>query len=313
MNLNQLKQIIYSVCILACGFTAVFFISGFLEKNRPALPVGFEDEDLALQGAKLKGYALGFEGLIADWYWMKSLQYIGDKFINSKVDVSIDDLSPLNPRLLYPYLDNATELDPKFMSVYEYGATVLPAVDKEQAIKLTKKGIVNNPNQWRLYHYLGFIYWRLGSYEEAAKVYEQGSQIAGAPDFMKLMAAKMKTEGGSREIARDIYRQMSEEAQDAQTKENAALRLLELDSLDERDAIRQVLDEFKLKNNRCPANWREIIPSLKNLKVLNNRPLRFDEFFSPVDPTDAPYLLKNQDGKCEPAIDIQTSKIPLEK
>jgi hypothetical protein len=57
----------------------VFGLSRFVEANRPALPENYADEDLALQGARLKGYALGFEGLIADWYWMKSLQYIGDK------------------------------------------------------------------------------------------------------------------------------------------------------------------------------------------------------------------------------------------
>ena len=302
-----------SIASVICGFAAVFFLSGFLEANRPALPDGYEDEDLALQGAKLKGYALGFEGLIADWYWMKSLQYIGDKLYTSKVEINIDNLKPLNPRLLYPYLDNATTLDPKFMGVYEYGATVLPAIDKEQAIAFTKKGIADNPNEWRLYQYLGFIYWRLGNYEEAAKVYEEGSQIAGAPDFMRLMAAKMKTKGGSREIARDIYRQMTEEAKDPQSKEISALRLLGIDSLDERDAIQQALDEFKLKNNRCPADWREIFPSLKNLKVLDGRPLRFDKSLSPIDPTDAPYLLKNQDGKCEPAIDLETSKLPVEQ
>ena len=108
-----------ALAVIVFGFTAVFGLSSFLEKNRVSLPESYEDEDLSLQGKRLKGYALGFEGLLADWYWMRSLQYIGDKVVNSKAEVlSIDNLRPLNPRLLYPLLDNATDLDPKFITAY---------------------------------------------------------------------------------------------------------------------------------------------------------------------------------------------------
>ncbi len=169
------------------------------------MPEGFEDEDLALQGAKLKGYALGFEGLIADWYWMRSLQYIENKVVKSPDEtLNIENLTALNPRLLYPLLDNATTLDPQFMAVYAYGAVVLPAIDKEQAIKLTEKGIADNPNEWRLYQQLGYIYWRLDNFEKASLVYTEGAKIVGAPPFMSLMAAKMKSEGQSRHCMVDL-------------------------------------------------------------------------------------------------------------
>lgn len=307
MNSNRIKSTV-AFAVIFFGFITVFFLSLFIEENRPALPPGFEDEDLALQGAKLKGYALGFEGLIADWYWMKSLQYLGDKIVKSEIGAS--NLKPLNPRLLYPMLDNATTLDPNFLVVYSYGANILPEIDDNQAIKLTEKGIENNPEQWRLYHYLGYIYWKREDYEKAAQIYEQGSQIEGAPNWMKLMVGNLRTQGGSRETARTIYSEMLAESLDEQTKESAALRLLILDSLDERDTIKQVLDEFKGKNGRCPADWREIFPFFKDVKVLGKNPLRFNKSFAPVDPSNAPYLLKNQLDKCEPAIDAQTSKIP---
>ncbi len=310
MKSNQLKQTIFSVFFLVLGFTAVFFLSGFLEKNRSALPIGFEDEDLALQGANLKGYTLGFEGLIADWYWMKSLQYIGNKIIDSKEPVNIDNLNALNPRLLYPYLDNATTLDPHFIEAYSYGAIVLPAIDKEKAIKIAVKGIENNPNEWRLYHQLGYIYWRLGDYEKAATIYDQGAEIENAPPFMKLMAAQMRKEGGSRETARAIYRQMSAEATDRQIKETAELRLMQLDSLDERDAIKKVLDDFQTKNNRCPDNWREVLSLLQTTKLPENKVFHLDKSNNLVDPTNAPYLLVNKDGKCEISLDFAKTKIP---
>jgi len=238
---------------------------------------------------------------------MKSLQYVGDKVLKSKVEISIDNLNNLNPRLLYPYLNNATDLDPNFISVYEYGATVLPAINKDQAIQLTQKGIDNNPESWRLYHYLGYIYWRLNDYEKASETYAKGAQIAGAPEFMKSMSARMKSEGGNRETARAIYQQMFDEAQDSQSKENAALRLLQLKSLDEREIIQKVLDNFKLKNNRCASSWRELFPSFKVLTDADGSQLKFGSDFSPIDPKGFAYKLNTEN--CQPKLSTD-SPIP---
>jgi tetratricopeptide (TPR) repeat protein len=308
MSSKSIKTIV-SVVIIVFGYAAVFGLSGFIENRRPAMPAGFEDEDLALHGARLKGYSLGAEGLIADWYWMKSLQYIGDKILNSKEDVSLDDMKSLNPRLLYPYLDNATTLDPRFVEAYSYGAVVLPAIDKDLAVKIAQKGIENNPEQWRLYHELGYIYWKLENYEKSAEIYADGAKIKDAPPFMKMMAAKMKTEGGSRTVAREIYSQMLEQAKDENTKKTAELRLMELDSLDERDAINKMLQIFQQKTGRCPNSFTEIFPLLKSVKLPSGKDFRLDNSNNLIDPTDAPYVLDKE--KCEAKLDLEKTKIPL--
>jgi tetratricopeptide (TPR) repeat protein len=190
MRSTNLKSAVLPVAIIIAGFAVVVVLSGFLQNIRPQLPDDYEDRDLAINGSSLRGYTLGFEGLMADWYWMRSLQYIGDKILHSPdKDINVDDLRNLNPRLLYPYLNNATDLDPHFIEAYSYGAIVLPAIDPAKAIAIAEKGIANNPNEWRLYQHLGYIYWKLGKYENAAETYEKGSEIAGAPPFMKLTAA----------------------------------------------------------------------------------------------------------------------------
>jgi tetratricopeptide (TPR) repeat protein len=304
------KQLVVSLLLVGAGFGLIFLLSSFLESNRPPLPEGFEDEDLALQGAKLKNYSLGFNGLMADWYWMRSLQYIGDKINKSdKSTLNIENLRPLEPRLLYPLLDNATSLDPHFMTAYSYGAIVLPAIDPEQAIKIAEKGIANNPQEWRLYQHLGYIYWRLKNFEKASETYEKGSQIEGAPPFMKMMVAQMKSQGGSRETARAIYRQMLLDADDEKTKEVATLRLMQLDSIDEREAIQAVLNSFKAQNNRCPAKWVEVFPLLKNIRLPNNRDFSVDKLQNLVDPSGMPYVLETKN--CQVNLDA-ASKIPTQ-
>lgn len=297
------------VVLIVLGFAAVVFTTRYVETVRPPLPQGYEDQDLALQGSRLKGWVLGTEGLLADWYWMRSLQYIGGKISSVGLDrLNLEDMRSLNPRLLYPYLNNATDLDPRFIAPYSYGATILPAIDPQQAIALTEKGIANNPDQWRLHQYLGYIHWKLGNYEAASEVYGQGANVPGSPPFMRMMAARMKTEGGSRDIAREMYRQILTESQDEVSRQNAELRLMQIDSLDERDLLDEALRQFRDRTGRCAARWQEVLPVLAGRPVANGRDPRIDRSNNVVDPSGVPYLIDARE--CKAILDLSRSKVP---
>lgn len=303
------RQLLVCLVLIAAGFAGVFSLSNFVEKNRVSAPESYSDEDLAFQGKRLKGYALGSEGMLADWYWMRSLQYIGDKIVAAKLEnINLDDLTPLNPRLLYPLLDNATDLDPHLIAAYSYGATVLPAIDPQQAIRLSEKGIAENPNEWRLLQYLGYIYWKLGDYDKAAEVYERGSRVANAPKFFSMMVAKMRADAGSRDTARRMYEQMATESTDEQTKSVGEMRLKQMDALDELDAINAALEEFRGRNGRCVSALSEIIPSLRSVELPDGKDFRVDASRKLVDPTGVPYFLKTPE--CKAVIDNTKSKIP---
>ncbi|MBX7056077.1 MAG: glycoside hydrolase family 15 protein [Pyrinomonadaceae bacterium] len=310
MRSSLLKSTILPLAIIIAGFGGVIGLSGYLDRIRPALPADYDDSDLTMNGSRLKGFALGFEGLMADWYWMRSLQYIGGKIIKSNSDfVNIDDLSNLNPRLLYPMLQNATDLDPHFIAAYSYGAVVMPAIDKEKAIEIAQKGIVNNPSEWRLYQYLGYIYWKIGRYDLAADTYERGAGINGAPPFMRLMAAAMKTEGGSRSTAREIFRQMLADSDDPMVKLTAERRLNEIDSLDERDAIDKALADFRERTGRCAYSLAEITPSLLQVKLPAGNEFMVDRAGNLIDPTEAPYLLDKEN--CRVKLDAARTGLPI--
>jgi tetratricopeptide (TPR) repeat protein len=307
LNLKSKDWIL--VAGIIAGLFAVYLLSGPLEARHVNLTENLEEDELSLQGEKLKGYAFGFEGLLADWYWVRSLQYIGEKVYKSEVPIDIDNLKPLNPKLLYPLLDNATTLDPQFLAVYSYGATVMPAIDKQQAIAIAKKGIRNNPEQWRLYHQLGFIYWKIKDFKNASKTYQEGAEIEGAPDWMTSMSALVNKEGGSRDTARKIYRQLFENATDSRTKESASIRLLELDSLEEREILDVSLIEFKERNKRCASNWKELTSILLTKKLGGNKDFRIDADGNIVDPTDAPYLIDQT--ACKTKLFGGKTKLPL--
>ena len=288
--------------VVVLGMACAVLLLRWTDTLRPPADPNAIDESLYLNGKTARRMSLGFNGLMADWYWMRSLQYVGKKIINTPEDVPIDSLGQLNLKLLPPLLDTATTLDPEFMVPYEYAAIVLPAVDVQQAIRIAQKGIDANPNAWKLYHHLGYIYWQQRNYQAASEMYARGGQIPGAPSWMEAMKAKMFTEGGSRATAREIYKRMYEQAGEEQVKEMARKRLMQLDSFDQRDALRKLFATYKTSTGKCPDSWREVEPVLRALRI------PVDQSGAPLDPSRTPYVLKA--GECEADLDARNSQVP---
>ena len=84
-----------------------------------------------------------------------------------------------------------------------------------------------------------------------------------------------------------MYARMYEQAQDEQVKQWALKRLMELRSLEERAAIRRVLDRLRRpRRRRCPRAWTDVAPALRG-----GRAARRTAAGPPLDPSGTPYLL----------------------
>jgi tetratricopeptide (TPR) repeat protein len=282
------------------GLVSIVGLSRWIDSHQPSNDRSVDEERLYLTGNTVKRLALGFNGLAADWYWMRSLQYVGRKVMNVPDDVQLDDLGQLNLKLLAPLLDAATTLDPEFIEPYEYAAVVLPGINVQEAMRITQKGIAANPVEWKLYHHLGYIYWQQHDFQAAANTYARGAKLPDAPLWMEAMSARMAAEGGSRDTAREIYTRIYEQASDSKVKEMAELRLLQLDSLEERDVLKGLLATYKARVGNCPASWRELETALRSLHV------KMDPGGAPLDPAGMPYVLTND---CIVELDPK-SKIP---
>lgn len=291
---NEFRKTISLGLVVLIGMTCAALLLRSLDTLRPPVDPSVVDESLYLDGRTARRISLGFNGLAADWYWMRSLQYVGKKILNHPGDIPIDNLEQLNLKLLAPLLDTATTLDPEFLDPYEYAAIVLPAVDVNEAIRITQKGIAANPNAWRLFQHLGYIYWQQQDYSAASEIYDRGARIPGAPPWMEAMKAKMALEGGSRATAREIYARMFEESNEEQVRDMARRRLMQLDSLDQRDGLRNLLHAYRARAGRCPSSWRELDQVFQTLR------LPLDSSGAPVDPSGVPYDLKS--AECEVAL-----------
>lgn len=274
-----------TVFLILAGMAATIMAARWIDRHRPAPDPALEEEKLYLAGNIAKSLSLGFNGLVADWYWMRSLQYVGRKIMKATDDKTVDDLGQLQLGLLAPLLDTATTLDPQFMEAYEYSAVVLPSTNVNEAIRITRKGMAANPSAWRLYQHLGYIFWQLGDYQKASECYGDGAKLPGAPPWMEAMKARMAMEGGSIGTAREIYTRIYELAGESNIKEMARRRLMQLDSLEQRAKLRGVLMAYKNKVGHCASSWVEVTGMLRTIGI----PL--DSKGSPLDPSGSAYLI----------------------
>lgn len=300
---ERLKTITLGLVVVV-GMACVALLVRWTDTLRPPVDQSVVDDSLYLNDKTARRMSLSFNGLAADWYWMRSLQYVGKKMLNFEGNISLDDLSQLKMQMLAQLLDTATTLDPEFIEPYEYAAVVLPAIDVQQAIRLTQKGVDANPNAWRLYHHLGYIYWRQGEYQKASEIYGRGAKIPGAPAWMEAMQAKMMNEGGSRATAREIYTRMYEQSTEDQVREMARRRILQMDSLDQRDSLREFFKAYTTRTGKCPESWRELEQIFRAVRI------PVDQSGAPLDPSGAPYVL--QAGKCEVQLDLTRSQVPYQ-
>lgn len=301
MSFSQHRSDAILVLTVLLGLAGVVALSRSIDSHRPSFDPGVAEEQLYLNGATVKRLSLGFNGLAADWYWMRSLQYVGRRVLQSGQGLQLDNLGTLNLKLLAPLLETATTLDPQFMEPYEYAAIVLPGIDEQEAIRITEKGIAANPSSWRLYQHLGYIYWQKKDYQKASETYRKGASLPGVPAWMKAMQARMDAAGGSRDTAREIYQRMYDQSDDSLIKEMARRRLLQLRGLDERDGLRRLINTYKAQTGKCPSSWMSLAPMLRALKI------ELDPAGAPYDPSGVPYVLLAD--KCEVEHDTR-SEVP---
>ncbi len=301
MKIDLLLALVFIACLI--GAVAV---SHGLSRNRKDGANSSGEDQLYLNGRSARRMSLAFNGLAADWYWMRSLQYVGRKVVKYEDEhggqFDLTNLSTLDLRLLPSLLDVTTTLDPQFIPAYEYGAVILPEINADAAIALLNKGMAANPSSWRLHQHLGYIYWQRKEYERASEVYEAGAKLPGAPAWVAAMAARMKEKGGSPDAAREMYQHLYESSVDASVKQMVEHQLARLDWLDDRDKIKKSLTEYRNRNGRCPNVWHEITETLRALALDVDSATG-----APLDPSGVPYRLEN--GGCEVDLD-PNSKVP---
>ena len=103
---------------------------------------------------------------------------------------------------------------------------------------LLTKGLRSNPTRWEYYQDIGFVhYWWTGDYAQAADAFSKGAAVAGAPWWMKSLAAVTVAKGGDRATSRVLWRALAQTPDNDFLRRDAQRRLVQLDALDQIDEL----------------------------------------------------------------------------
>lgn len=228
--------------------------------------------------------ALSFDTLAADLYWMRALQHFGATRLRDRGAKRFENL--------YPFLDLATSLDPRFTIAYRFGAIFLSEQPPggpgrtDQAIALLEKGVANNPQRWEFHQDIGFVhYWWTGDYVKAADAFSKGAAVPGAPWWMKSLAAVTLAQGGDRQTSRLLWQALAQTPDNEFLRRDAQRRLLQLDALDQIDLLSTIVARARLAGATAPWSW----PLLYQYGLMQ----------VPIDPTGAPYALDMTTGRVD--------------
>ncbi len=264
---------------LIAGACLVFSLAAsavMLHRTDQVRPQATIEEVLFLSSPKmLKRASLGYDGLLADIYWTRAVQYFGNKHYNNAQSYN----------LLFPLLEITTHLDPQLVVAYQFGASFLAppppngAGQPDRAIQLMEYGIQQNPDNWKLFYELGFVYYmNLHDYKKAAETFERGSKVPNAHPFLRLLAAQMAQHAGDFDTARMLWTATYQNSQDHLIRDNAVEHLRALRVEEDVTHLQEAVTRFGDRTGRLPASMAELVAA-EGLQGV------------PVDPDRHPYKL----------------------
>jgi hypothetical protein len=295
MNYRR-KITIVSGVALVLSLAASSFVLHRTDQMRPQATA---DEVLFVSSpAVIKRASLGYTGLMACIYWTRAVQYFGFRH----------HYHASSYNLLAPLLEITTVLDPHLIVAYEFGSSFLAphppdgAGEPERAVALMQYGIRNNPDNWRLYYDLGFVYYiDLHDYKHAEEIFELGAKLPNTHPFMKIFAAQMAQHAGEYQTARMLWSATYQNAQDEQIKQNAIDHMRALRVEEDVDHLQDAVTRFGERTGRLPDNISELV-SAEGLPGV------------PVDPDGHPYKMTPR-GRIEvrnpDAFPFATKGLPL--
>jgi tetratricopeptide (TPR) repeat protein len=241
-----------SATLVACLVASVLLLQQ-IDRLRSGATL---EEVLYVSSAKtLKRLSLGYDGLLADIYWTRAVQYFGSKHHAGAEHYD----------LLAPLLEITTQLDPQLTVAYEFGSNFLApsppngAGMPKKAIQLVQFGIRHNPEDWRLYYDLGFVYYmNLEDYARAAGAFARGSQVPHAHPFLKLLAAQMAEHAGELQTARMMWTATYQTTQDQSIRANAAAHLRALQVDQDVSSLDALVAIYRQRTGHNPASFTEM-------------------------------------------------------
>jgi tetratricopeptide (TPR) repeat protein len=218
-----------SLSVGLTGLAVAVMFTGMIQIQHQMIQYKTEEVESLLylpSGKYLKPLSLGYDQVVADLLWIKTINYFGNHF-------STDKQYPWLSHLLNLIID----LDPRFDFPYYFGGLVLSLETSqvELANQVLERGIEAYPQKWEFPYYIAFNhFYHNGDAARAVPYIEKAASLPKAPPFLKRLNAHLYLKSGQKEAAlafyREVYRNTSDEMLRQKTKEKMDRILLDIES-----------------------------------------------------------------------------------
>ena len=244
-----MKSLVKKICLIVMVVASVGIVIGVQSTIGDVLISDLgQDYDLYYVGNSnyIKIISAGFESIVADVYWIKSILYFGRRSIITDypmVGKQLADDGTDTPEFAlwkkevkqrYRYLPGlinmVVELEPNFQAPYLFGGLMISmkAGEVDKSIALLNKAKRSIPENWQVPYLLGFNYYfykdesnkALGYFMDAAKV-------PGCPQGVTNLSVAILQKEGKIDVAREFLGNLKNKSRDEGTIQELD-RLLEV-------------------------------------------------------------------------------------
>ncbi|WP_163784635.1 ABC transporter [Myxococcus vastator] len=204
------------LCLAVCSIA--------LLADKPAKPLRTKDGPILPRREMLEVLGAAYKPLLADFYWIQAIQQVG----RANTDTEYRDV--------FFYSDLATDLDPKFRFVYEWGAITTPFnlgreqwVNTDLSSRLLTKGLAAFPEDRRFLFQLAYnkmTYDR--DYKMAADLLMTLSKFPDIPQYLPQLATRLYAQAGHFESGLHMAEMLRDSAEDDESRAFYEHRIKEL-------------------------------------------------------------------------------------
>jgi tetratricopeptide (TPR) repeat protein len=206
-------------------------------------------------GRVLRTVSFGQRLLLADFYWLHSVSYMGETLLTKKD----------RWEALLPLVEIVTDLDPRYGYAYQVTGSNLAGLAHRyaEADRILEKGMRALPERWTLPFVQAtnkFLFEQ--DYAEAARLARRAAAVGKKP-HLALLAANLSALANSDdeyEAAAAFLNQMLDQNDLPEMREELETRLTRIRTFQALSALERAISTHKARTGRLPARLGELVP-----------------------------------------------------
>lgn len=208
------------------------------------------DVEVVPPPSAVRWVSLGHALLAANFYWLRTVQYVGEP----RADVR-------GWERLHPLVQLVTDLDPGHGYAYQVAGVVLASAGRiDESNAILEKGTRNVPNRYILPYLRAFnAFYHQGDWVLAGKWAEIAARAPGAPDHVKRNVLAYYVKGGRAETAVAFLENVLVETNDPESRKKVEAELQQARFELAAERLDEAVERYRKRSGAAPPSLSALV------------------------------------------------------